>query len=124
VVKAKDKEDAIFLLDELAGAGLEDLTALNDFMVHFRLSTDEKLEPEGLESLVELEGFGERTADKILEKAYPIFDKALKASSTEADDTPPEEGRETIRQAVSEEKTRLWPSKTERPGAKTDPSIN
>jgi hypothetical protein len=92
VVQAKNKMDAIQLLDEVGGASERNLTALRDFMVHFSLKDDGEFE---------LEGFGEMT-DSYIEEAYPaLFDESVYT----------EDGRDPalMREAAKKEKARLWP---------------
>ena len=68
VVKATNKEEAIELSDEIASAEECSMTAMKDFMAHFRLNDEGEFE---------LEGDGEDTEDLVLRRAYPILDKAI-----------------------------------------------
>jgi hypothetical protein len=62
-VTASTKLDAVDILDEVAGAGLDDLVQVKDFSVHFGLGDDGELF---------LEGFGELTTEDV-EEVYPIL---------------------------------------------------
>jgi hypothetical protein len=63
IVKAKSKEHAIEMLDEVVNAEGLPLYAIADFMVHFQLSD---------EGNVELEGFGDEFGDYVKERVHPI----------------------------------------------------
>jgi hypothetical protein len=78
VIQAKNKEDAIEILDEVANAEGLPLYSLTDFMVHFRL-TDE--------GVVELEGFGDQFGDHIREYVHPVLGEL----DVSPDDATPED---------------------------------
>jgi len=63
IVSARNKDDAIFALDEVGSARPEWLRPIRHFMVHFQLTDDGEL---GIES------FGRNTDDDIC-KAYPAL---------------------------------------------------
>ncbi len=66
-VSARNKEDAIVMLDEWDNADLAELKAIRNFMVDFRLTDRGELE---------LQEFGEGVLDDILERAYPVLSQA------------------------------------------------
>jgi len=91
-VSARNKEDAIVMLDEWDNADLAELKAIRNFMVDFRLTDRGELE---------LQEFGEGVLDEIWERAYPVLSQAR----LDAELTP--SGEEMIRSAVRAEKQRL-----------------
>jgi len=64
VVEAKNKEDAIEMLDEAANAEGFPLHAVSDFMAHFRLADTGE---------IELKGFGEDFDDFLYDNIYPTL---------------------------------------------------
>jgi hypothetical protein len=93
VVQAKSKDHAIEMLDEEANAEGLALYAIADFMAHFRLSDEGK---------VELEGFGEAFGEYVRERVHPILN--------ELDVSPYDAGPEDmsrIKKAVEMERCRL-----------------
>jgi hypothetical protein len=96
-VHAPSKEDAIIALDEWDNAELAEITRVSDFMVYFRLNADGELE---------LQDFGEALREHIEEKAFPLLTEARRAAWADGDE-PSEDGKETIRKAVEQEKQRL-----------------
>jgi hypothetical protein len=74
-VQSKDKDDAIWLLDEVGSASPEYLTRCPNFMVHFRLR--EIADPDvGLALSLELENFGEECLEAI-DRLYPKLSTAF-----------------------------------------------
>jgi hypothetical protein len=114
VVKARSKEHATILLDEVDNAELGELFPVKDFMVHFRL----KKEVEDMEEFipVELEEFGEDTVDMLAERVYPVYHKAIMDYDEDwpADDTeevPKEKldaGCKRLADALTTERNRNW----------------
>ncbi|MGA3236296.1 MAG: hypothetical protein ABSG03_08350 [Bryobacteraceae bacterium] len=96
-VSARNKEDAIILLDEWGNAELAELRQVQDFMVDFGLTDDGELE---------LKAFGEGALNDIWERAYPVLSKA-KLNGADSADELTEPGREPIREAVRTERQRL-----------------
>jgi len=97
-VCARNKEDAIIMLDEWDNAELAELRQIQNFMVDFRLTDDGELE---------LQAFGERSLDDIWDRAYPLLSQTrLDALSNSAGDLT-FSGKEMIRKAVQAEKQRL-----------------
>ena len=87
LVKAENKGEAIEFLDEVGNAEDCSVTAIRDFMAHFRLSDDGEFE---------LERFGEATHSDIMERSYAVLDKAfLNETNTQ--------------EAVAKERQRFWP---------------
>jgi hypothetical protein len=100
IVNAKNKGDAIEMLDEWGNAEEAILTPLTDCMFDFSLRDDGR---------IVLADIGEATHDCILETCYPELNNAFGA--VELDETGQdysEQGRQQIRQAVELERTRLW----------------
>jgi hypothetical protein len=100
-VSARNKEDAIIMLDEWGNAELAELRQTQDFMVDFRLTDDGDLD---------FHAFGERVLDDIWERAYPVIAQARLTRLTAPTDGAGEltlAGQETIREAVRAERQRL-----------------
>ena len=95
--------DAIAKLDEMSNAEGCPMTVLPECQVHFHLTDAAKLE---------LEGFGEETADTIWSECYPTFDAALPVESPEHWTA---EQRETVRHAVDGERERVTAAATPEP---------
>jgi hypothetical protein len=75
-VKACNKAEAIELLDEIGSAEGSPVTPINDdFMVHFVPTDDGDFE---------LQEWGERTAELIMSRAYPVLLEARMEASTKA----------------------------------------
>ena len=99
IVNAKNKGDAIEMLDEWGNAEQAILSPLIDCMFDFRLRDDGQ---------IELADIGESTHDCIVETCYPHLDNAFaKAEWDEAGLDYSEKGRKQIREAVEFERTRL-----------------
>ena len=99
IVNARNKGDAIEMLDEWGNAEQAILSRLTDCMFDFRLCDDGR---------IELEDIGESTHDCILQTCYPELNNAL--VTVEWDETGQdysEKGRNQIREAVELERTRL-----------------
>jgi hypothetical protein len=99
VVKAANKEDAIEFLDEVANAEDCSVTAIRDFMAHFRLRDDGEFE---------LERFGEATHSDIMESSYGVLDKAFLNETN-------------IQEAVAKERERFWPKDGTRKKSRNEP---
>jgi hypothetical protein len=97
-VSARNKEDAIVLLDEWDNAEVAELRQIQDFMVDFRLTDDGDLE---------FHAFGERLLDDIWERAYPVLDPARLTAPTDSAGELTRAGQKTIREAVRAERQRL-----------------
>jgi hypothetical protein len=93
VVQAKSKDDAIEMLDDVANAEGLPLYAISDFMAHFRLSDEGK---------VEFEGFGDEFYNYVRERVHPVLG--------ELDVSPYDAGPEDmsgIKKAVEQERCRV-----------------
>lgn len=100
IVSARNKDDAIEVLDEFDNADYAYISELKEqFLVNFRLNDDDQLE---------LNEFGESTLNEIMETAFPKLEK------TRSEDPA------VIRQAVELERTRLWGKKKKTKEAKTE----
>jgi len=109
-VSASSKQAAIELLDEVGNAEDCEVFIAKDFMVHFQL----KKEFDDLARLVPvtLEGFGEKTEEMLLERAYPIYDGAVAEVIHDLNDEAPREkwdaARKKVNDALTTERDRLW----------------
>ena len=91
IVGARDREDAISILDELADATEAELFETKDLLIHFNLDHNGQLE---------LQEFGEGLDGLIWQKAYPLlFQARMNNDSDETD----------FHEAVQAERDRLWP---------------
>lgn len=112
IVNAKDKSDAIEMLDEWGNAEQAFLSRLTECMFDFRLTDGGR---------IELVDIGESTEDRIMEICYPVLDKALvTAEWDETGSDYSEKGRDQIRDAVASERTRLWDSQPPMKDAETE----
>jgi hypothetical protein len=94
VVKASNKAEAIWLLDEIGNAEGSPVTPINDFMVHFVLTDDGDFE---------LQEWGEITEELIMSRAYPVLLEARMEASIKSD----VERVEIVRRAVTKERERV-----------------
>src|SRR5712671_4463740 len=67
-VSARNKEDAVVMLDEWDNAELAELRQIRNFMVDFRLTDRGEME---------LQAFGEDVLNDIWERAYPVLSQAM-----------------------------------------------
>ena len=100
IVAARNKDDAIEKLDEFGNADHADLFQLPDFMIDFTLKDDGSLE-------LGDPGFGERTLNQIMEKAYPELEETLMSDELERVQQGTPEYQTVIRRAVEAERNRL-----------------
>jgi hypothetical protein len=97
-VSARNKEDAIIMLDEWGNAEQAELRRVRNFMVDFGLNSDGELE---------LHEFGDHVLDDIWERAYPVLFQARLEARTDGAGEPTESGKAKIREAVRAERERL-----------------
>jgi len=97
-VAAPTKDAAILYLDEIGNADGSLLTAISDFMVHFELTPEGKLE---------FHSFGEMIEGAIFEKAYPLLDDLLHSDRLSDPMEPTARDLTLIRAAVAKERKRL-----------------
>lgn len=97
-VSARNKEDAIVMLDEWDNAELAELRQIQHFMIDFRLNDDGELD---------LQAFGERLLDDVWERAYPVLSEARLNAPTDSAGAPTPSGKKVIRKAVQAERERL-----------------
>jgi hypothetical protein len=97
-VSARNKEDAVIMLDEWDNAELAELRQIRDFMVDFRLTDDGELD---------FHSFGEHVLDDIWERAYPLLAQTRLTAQTDEAGELTLAGQETIREAVRAERQRL-----------------
>src|ERR1043166_7831096 len=91
IVGARDQEDAISILDELADATDAELFETKDLLINFELDHNGNLE---------LEQFGEGLNGLIWQKAYPLlFHATMNDDNDETD----------LLEALDAERARLWP---------------
>ena len=104
-VAAPTKDAAIQYLDEIGNAEGSQLTALRDFMVHFELTLEGKLQ---------FHSFGEVTEGAIFERAYPLLDDLLHRDMLSDAIEPTARDSALIRATVAKERTRLQGKKRRR----------
>jgi hypothetical protein len=109
-VAAPTKDIAIEYLDEIGNAEGSLVTAIRDFMVHFELTPEGKLQ---------FQSFGEAVEQTIREKAYPVLDDLLHSDKLSGEDGPTARDLELIGAAVAKERERL-PGKNWRRLAQTE----
>lgn len=97
-VSARNKEEAIIMLDEWDNAELAELRQIQNFMVDFGLADNGELE---------LQAFGERVLDDIWERAYPVLSQARLNAPTDSAGELTLSGKEMIREAVRAERQKL-----------------
>jgi hypothetical protein len=98
IVNAKNKSDAIEMLDEWGNAEQAILSPLTDCLFDFRLCDDGR---------IELEDIGESTYERILKVCYPELNNAFATAAWDAHGQDySDEGRNQIREAVEVERKR------------------
>ncbi len=102
-VLARNEQDALIKLDEVANAEGCPLVRLDDFQVHFHLTDDGELT---------LESLGEVTEDALWEFCYPVLDGVV---PDEAPEHWSAQQREAVRQAVLQERARVHPEEVAEP---------
>ena len=111
LVTANTRREALVELDEWDVAHPSQLFPLESCMVDFTLNDQGE---------IELKQFGEETEDLVWETSYPEL-HALLSQVVPRDDTEDTAGvKESIRQAVQHERTRLWKNQPESPPAETE----
>ena len=107
VVWARNKQDAIVELDQVANAEGCPITPVLTFQVHFTLTDRGELV---------LDGFGEGTKEEMLSCAYPLLDKALQDACGDRDydgyASLSADRRAAIARAVEQERSRIDIDKT------------
>ena len=102
MVWARNKEDAIVELDQVANAEGCPITQVQTFQVHFTLTDRGELV---------LDGFGEGTKEEMVSCAYPLLDKALQDACGDRDydgyDSLSADRRAAIARAVEQERSRI-----------------
>ena len=111
IVAARNKDDAIVILDEFANADEADIYQLKEFLVDFRLANDGSLE---------LSQFGGGTYDEIMKKAFPELDKTFMSDELHGLNEHSQAYKSAIRTAVASERKRLWGKKKNLKEAKTE----
>lgn len=112
IVNAATKDDAIVFLDEWGNAEQASLQRMPDCMFDFRLRDDGE---------IELADIGEATHDFIMETCYPELNKALSIAETDENGSDfSSEGQKQIRDAVEQERTRLWSNQPPAKHAETE----
>ena len=104
-VAAPTKDTAIQYLDEIGNAEDSQLTAISDFMVHFELTPEGKLQ---------FHSFGEVTEGAIFERAYPLLDDLLHSDRLSDPMEPTARDTGLIRATVAKERKRLLGKKRRR----------
>jgi hypothetical protein len=104
-VAAPTKDAAVQLLDEIGNADGSELTAIRDFMVHFELTPEGKLQ---------FHSFGELVESGIFEKAYPLLDDLLHGDRLTDAAEPTARDLALIKATVAKERKRLQGKKRRR----------
>jgi len=99
IVSARNKSEAIILLDEWGNAEQAKVSLMRDCMFDFRLDDDGE---------IELTEVGEATQELIRRKCHPVLDAAFRDAEFNERGGFTEESRQTIREAVKKERSRLW----------------
>ena len=113
-VSARNKEDAIVMLDEWGNAELAECRQIQNFMADFKLTDDGELE---------LQAFGERSQDDIWNRAYPVLAQARLKAPRDSEGELTESGKDVIRKAVGAEKERLTDKKPKLPDTELGRSL-
>ena len=102
VVWARNEEDAIVELDQVANAEGCPITQVRTFQVHFVLTDRGELA---------LEGFGDGTREAFMSFAYPVLDQALSDvygdGAYDGYESLPPDRRAAIAHAVEQERRRI-----------------
>jgi hypothetical protein len=102
VVWARNTEDAIVELDQVANREGCPITQMQTFQAHFTLTDRGELV---------LDGFGEGTKEEMVSFAYPLLDKALQDACGDADydgyESLSADRRAAIARAVEQERSRI-----------------
>ena len=102
MVWARNQDDAIVELDQVANAEGCPITKVQTFQAHFTLT--------GRGELV-LDGFGDGTKEEMVSFAYPLLDKALQDACGDADydghESLSADRRAAIAHAVEQERSRI-----------------
>jgi hypothetical protein len=112
LIMAPTRREALIELDEWAPGHPDQLFPMDSCMLDFGLND---------EGQIELNQFGEDTEAFIWETAYPVLDEIRHNEVLMGPDgqyTP--EGKELIRKAVEQERTRLWENQAKGPEAETE----
>ena len=100
VVWARNQEDAIVELDQVANPEGCPIMQVQTFQVHFTLTDRGDLAPDR---------FGEGTKEEMVSRAYPLLDKALQDTCGDADyeghESLSADGRAAIARAVAQERS-------------------
>jgi len=97
-VSTPTKNLAVQYLDEFGNADGSELTAIRDFMVHFELTPEGKLQ---------FHSFGELAADAIFKKAYPLLNELFQSDKLSEQADPTARDAELIKATVEKECQRL-----------------
>lgn len=111
LVTASTQREALVQLDEWDVAHPSQLFPLESCMVDFRLNDLGK---------IELKQFGEETDDLIWETCYPELHALLSHVGPRDGSEDTAEAKQSIREAVQRERTRLWKNQPESPPAETE----
>ena len=102
VVWARNREDAIVELDQVANPDGCPITEVQTFQAHFTLTDHGELV---------LDGFGEGTKEEMISLAYPLLGKALQDACADLDydgyESLPADRPAAIARAVEQERSRI-----------------
>jgi hypothetical protein len=104
-VSARNKEDAIVMLDEFGDAEEAELRRIQNFMVDFEMNDDGEFN---------LHAFGGDLLYDIWEKAYPILSETRLHAPVDSEGDLTPSGKKIVRKAVQTEKQRLMGKKKRR----------
>lgn len=104
IVSAASKDDAIFQLDEWDNAESARIWKMKTCMLDFSLNDLGQ---------IELNQLGERTHDEIMQRCYPDLEKTLASDPRlpedgRATEEYPESAKRVMRDAVEQERKRMW----------------
>ena len=117
IVEAKNKTDANLKLDEFDNADHAELYRMKEFLMDLKLTDDGALEINHDEGTA---GFGEDTFHQIMEKAYPLLKSVPLSDEAEQLSEGDPKYRQLVREAVKDERERLWGRKKDLPEPKTE----
>jgi len=117
IVEAKNKTDANIKLDEFGNADHADLYRMKEFLMDLKLTDDGALEINHDEGT---SGFGDDTINQIMEKAYSHLNSVSFSDEAENLSEGDPKYKRLVREAVKDERERLWGRKKNLPEPKTE----
>jgi hypothetical protein len=111
IVSARSKTEATILLDEWGNAEQAQISRMQECMFDFRLND---------EGEIELADTGEATYAHVMEKCFSVALHAMSDAESNEEGGYTEASRRSIREAVRQERTRLWDSQSDPRPATTE----